>query len=186
MNQSGVVKRHFFTLKIDSEALDLKKEKSPKGALFLVWRKVLMVQILVNVVHLWSGEKSSWCKQEHHHDFSPSTKCHIYWSKRPFGANFYLYRSPIGIALPYVFFSFQIFRCGHLQAFLGAFFWSKEQKTLNAHVSKSLLAPKGLFSKTLQIKVCLSADVWTHFLMRIFLSKRNQKNEQLFDKKAPF
>ena len=91
LNQSGVGLRHFFTPKIVSEALDLKKEKSPKGALFLVWRKVLMVWILVNVVHFWSGEKSSWCKQEHHKDFSPRPKCHVYWSQRPFGANFYLF-----------------------------------------------------------------------------------------------
>ena len=46
------------------------------------------------VFHFWSGEKSSWCKQEHHKDFSPRPKCHVYWSQRPFGANFYLFRAP--------------------------------------------------------------------------------------------
>ena len=39
LNQSGVVQRHFFTLKIDSEVLGTKKEKSPYGALTLVWEK---------------------------------------------------------------------------------------------------------------------------------------------------
>ena len=39
LNQSGVSLRNFFTLKIDSEVLGTKKEKSPYGALTLVWEK---------------------------------------------------------------------------------------------------------------------------------------------------
>ena len=39
LNQSGVGLRHFFTLKIDSEVLGTKTEKSPYGALTLVWEK---------------------------------------------------------------------------------------------------------------------------------------------------
>ena len=39
LNQSGVVKKNFFTLKIDFEVFGTKKEKSPYGASTLVWEK---------------------------------------------------------------------------------------------------------------------------------------------------
>ena len=65
-----------------------------------------------------------------------------------------------------------------------------------AALSKVVISNGHLLSAFYYFKVCLSADgwsanvkstdVWTPFLMRIFLSKRNKKTEQLFDKKAPF
>ena len=38
------------------------------------------------------------------------------------------------------------------------FFWSKEKSTLNAHISKSLLAPIWLFSKTMQPTTSCSCE----------------------------
>ena len=45
LNQSAVGLGPFFTLKIASEALGLKDEKSDKGASTLFWGKVILVQI---------------------------------------------------------------------------------------------------------------------------------------------
>jgi len=49
------------------------------------------------------------------------------------------------------FFHFRFSGVATSKPSLGPYFWSKEQKTSNAHISKSLLAPKGLFSNPLQI-----------------------------------
>ena len=48
------------------------------------------------------------------------------------------------------FFHFRFSGVATYKPSLGPFSWSKEKKTLNAHISKSLLAPKWRFSKTLQ------------------------------------
>ena len=110
------------------------------------------------MVHFWSGEKSSWCKQEHHEDFSPKQNCKF------FGRNVLLVRTFIfcephrgcrGLPLAFLdclmyFFHLRFSGVATSKPSLGLFFQSKEKKTLNAHISKSLLAPKGLFSKPLQ------------------------------------
>ena len=86
------------------------------------------------------------------------TKWQIYWSKRHYGANFFLfepYRGSRGLPLVFLycfmyFFHFRISGVATYEPSLGPFFGSKEKKPLNPHISKSLLAPIWLFSRTLQ------------------------------------
>ena len=62
LNQSAVGLGHFFTLKIASEALGLKNEKSHNGASTLFWEKshhgadLRKKRKVTKVLHFWSGK----------------------------------------------------------------------------------------------------------------------------------
>ena len=100
---------------------------------------------------------------QHHYDFSPEQ------NGKFIGQNvikvltfffFELYRGSRGLPLVFLdsFMYFPHFRISGVATYkpsLGPFFGSKEKKPLNPHISKSLLAPIWLFSRTLQISVNL-------------------------------
>ena len=148
-----------------------KKEKSHKGAACLFWRKVMMVLIwerrrkvimVQNTPPILFWEKchngAVAISNQHHYDFSPEQ------NGKFIGQNvikvltfffFELYRGSRGLPLVFLdsFMYFPHFRISGVATYkpsLGPFFGSKEKKPLNPHISKSLLAPIWLFSRTLQ------------------------------------
>ena len=221
LNQSAVGLGHFFTLKIASEALGLKNEKSHNGASTLFWRKVILVQIwekreksqrcfisglekshngvdfskcgsfvfwrkviLVQLrAPLWLFSQTkveapwwlfSFFSNLHQYDFSPEQNGKFIGRNVIMVLTFFFfepYRGSRGLPLVFLdcfmyFFHFRISGVATYEPSLGPFFGSKEKKPLNLHISKSLLAPIWLFSRTLQkSQICFQ-----RVFFRIFLS----------------
>ena len=148
-----------------------KLEKSHKGAACLFWRKVIMVLIwerrrkvtkVQNTPPILFWEKchngAVAISNQHQYDVSPEQ------NGKKTGQNvikvltfffFELYRGSRGLPLVFLdsFMYFPHFRISGVATYkpsLGPFFGSKEKKPLNLHISKSILAPIWLFSRTLQ------------------------------------
>ena len=113
-----------------------KKEKSHKGASSLFWRNVIMVLLLFS--------------NQHQYDVSPKQNGKIFGRNVIMVLTFFFFepqRGSRGLPLAFLdclmyFFHFRFSGVATYKPSLGPFFWSKEKKTLNAHISKSLLAPK--------------------------------------------
>ena len=134
-------------------------EKCPHGAVLSKMKK--SPHGAKNSSNFGLGEKSSWCpcfSNYHHEDFSPNQNGkfvgHNVLLVLTFGF-FEPHRGSRGLPLAFLdsckyFDHFMISGVATSKPSVGLFFQSKEKKTLNAHISKSLLAPKVLFSKPLQ------------------------------------
>ena len=131
---------------------------------FVFWRKVILVQLRAPL-WLFSQTKVeapwwlfSFFSNLHQYDFSPEQNGKFIGRNVIMVLTFFFfepYRGSRGLPLVFLdcfmyFFHFRISGVATYEPSLGPFFGSKEKKPLNLHISKSLLAPIWLFSRTLQ------------------------------------
>ena len=169
LNQSGVVWKNFFTLKMTLKCLAQKRRKVLTVPQLWSGRKVLMVLLIAPRGLFSKTEMSHIYYKLHHQDFSPDQKWSTFWTFLFFsnlhhedlspnqngkfvGHNVLLvltfsffehHRGPRVLPLafsdcPMYFFHFRFSGVATSKPSLWPYFWSKEQKTLNAHISKSL------------------------------------------------
>ena len=120
------------------------KENSHYGAKILFWEK-----------HHYGALAIS---NQHQCDVLPKQNVKIYGRNVTMVLTFFFfepYRGSRGLPLVFLdcfmyFFHFRISGVATYEPSLGPFFGSKEKKPLNLHISKSLLAPIWLFSRSLQ------------------------------------
>ena len=131
---------------------------------FVFWRKVILVQLRAPL-WLFSQTKVeapwwlfSFFSNLHQYDFSSEQNGKFIGRNVIMVLTFFFlepYRGSIGLPLVFLdcfmyFFHFRISGVATYKPSLGPFFGSKEKKPLNLHISKSILAPIWLFSRTLQ------------------------------------
>ena len=134
----------------------------------MFWRKVILVQLRAPL-WLFSQTKVeapwwlfSFFSNLHQYDFSPEQNGKFIGRNVIMVLTFFFfepYRGSRGLPLVFLdcfmyFFHFRISGVATYEPSLGPFFGSKEKNPLNPHISKSLLAPIWLFSRTLQSTLC--------------------------------
>ena len=153
----------------------------------MFWRKVILVQLRAPL-WLFSQTKVgapwwlfSFFSNLHQYDFSPEQNGKFIGRNVIMVLTFFFfepYRGSRGLPLVFLdcfmyFFHFRISGVATYEPSLGPFFGSKEKKPLNLHISKSLLAPIWLFSRTLQNVLPMIMDdltSWIRFLLIAFSS----------------